>query len=81
MSRWKTAPIRFYQRFISPHLGDRCRYYPTCSQYTLEAIERFGFFRGWYLGLRRILRCNPFFPGGFDEVPEEFHFHYRKKEK
>jgi putative membrane protein insertion efficiency factor len=65
-------PIRAYQRFISPLLGDRCRFYPSCSQYMLQAIERHGAFRGVYLGVRRLLRCHPWNPGGFDEVPDAF---------
>lgn len=62
--------IRGYQRFISPLLGKNCRFYPTCSQYTLEAVERFGFIRGAWLGARRIVRCGPWHPGGFDPVPD-----------
>lgn len=63
--------LRFYQRRISPLFGPRCRYYPTCSQYALEAIERFGAFYGTYLTVKRLLRCNIFFPGGYDPVPEK----------
>ena len=61
--------IRFYQRFISPGLGSNCRFYPTCSQYTYEAIEKYGVLRGGWLGARRIARCHPFNKGGFDPVP------------
>jgi uncharacterized protein len=60
--------IRFYQYFISPLLPPRCRFYPSCSQYALEAIECHGLPRGLYLALRRLLRCHPFHPGGFDPV-------------
>ncbi|ONI43553.1 membrane protein insertion efficiency factor YidD [Candidatus Epulonipiscioides gigas] len=62
--------IRFYQKYISPQLGPRCRFYPTCSSYTYEAILKHGFFKGGLLGAFRILRCNPFCRGGFDPVPE-----------
>jgi len=65
--------IRIYQRFISPLFPPSCRFTPTCSHYTYEAIDRFGFFKGSYLGARRIMRCHPFNPGGYDPVPEEFH--------
>jgi hypothetical protein len=64
--------IRFYQRFISPGLPPSCRFHPTCSRYTYEAVERFGVWQGGYLGVRRVCRCNPWYPGGFDPVPEEF---------
>lgn len=62
--------IRGYQLIISPLLGNNCRFYPSCSSYTLEAIERFGVLRGGWLGLRRIGRCHPWNPGGIDPVPE-----------
>lgn len=61
--------VRFYQRAISPYLGDHCRFYPSCSQYTLEALERYGFFRGIILGIRRICRCGPWHTGGYDPLP------------
>ena len=62
-------PIRFYQKFISPALGDRCRFYPTCSSYMIEAIQVHGVIKGILLGTYRILRCNPFCKGGIDPVP------------
>lgn len=66
------APVRFYQRLISPALPRRCKYEPTCSAYAVEAVERFGVVRGTVLACWRILRCNPFSHGGFDPVREEF---------
>jgi len=65
--------IRFYQTAISPHTSPKCKYYPTCSQYTYEAIERFGALKGGFMGLWRILRCNPWSKGGYDPVPEKTH--------
>lgn len=62
--------IRFYQKGISPAKAPCCRFSPTCSAYALEAIERYGVLRGGWLALKRILRCNPFFKGGYDPVPE-----------
>ena len=67
--RTGVALIRAYQRWISPLLGGNCRYYPSCSRYTLEAIELHGLGRGSWLGARRIGRCHPFHDGGFDPVP------------
>lgn len=71
--------ISFYQRKISPLFPARCRYYPTCSQYTYMAIERYGFFLGAALGALRILRCNPLFPGGVDPVPEFKRIKYKQR--
>ncbi len=62
--------IRAYQRFISPLLGPRCRFHPSCSQYALVAIERHGVVKGGWLALRRIVRCHPLHPGGHDPVPD-----------
>ena len=63
--------IRFYRRQISPHKKKPCcRYIPTCSEYALTAVERFGVFRGGGMAVWRILRCNPFSKGGYDPVPE-----------
>ncbi len=70
MRRLLMALVRGYQLAISPLLGQHCRYHPTCSAYTLEAIDKHGALRGSWLGLRRLLRCHPFHPGGFDPVPE-----------
>ena len=68
-SRAAMSAIRFYQRRISPLLGARCIYTPTCSQYALEAIGRYGALRGTALAVRRILRCHPLHAGGYDPVP------------
>ncbi|MEA3308405.1 MAG: membrane protein insertion efficiency factor YidD [Chloroflexota bacterium] len=61
--------IRFYQRVISPNFPPTCRFVPTCSQYSFEAISRYGLFEGGWLSLKRISRCHPFNPGGNDPVP------------
>ncbi len=71
ISRLMVGAVRLYQKHISPHLGARCRFYPTCSQYAVEAIETHGAFKGFFLALFRILRCNPLFKGGYDPVPEK----------
>lgn len=63
--------IRAYKYFISPLFPPSCRHYPTCSQYAIEALEKRGLFIGAYLAVVRILKCNPFFKGGFDPVPEK----------
>lgn len=68
MKKMVLALIRFYKLFISPILGRNCRFYPTCSDYTYQAIEKYGLFKGVLLGIRRILRCNPFNPGGYDPL-------------
>jgi hypothetical protein len=61
--------IRFYQKLISPVLPASCRFIPSCSEYTYQAIEKYGALRGGWLGLRRVGRCHPWNPGGFDPVP------------
>ena len=63
--------IRIYQLGISPLLGPRCRFYPSCSQYALEAVAAHGSMRGSWLALRRLARCHPFSAGGFDPVPPD----------
>ena len=62
--------IRAYQKYISPLTARHCRFTPTCSAYAVTALERFGFFKGTYLALRRVVRCNPFGGYGYDPVPE-----------
>jgi putative membrane protein insertion efficiency factor len=62
--------LRGYKLVISPLLGQRCRFYPSCSEYTMQAIDRFGVIRGGWLGAKRIGRCHPLHPGGMDPVPE-----------
>ena len=63
-------PIRFYQSAISPHIGQRCRFQPTCSHYMADAIEEWGPFKGLWLGLKRLFKCHPWGPSGYDPVPK-----------
>jgi putative membrane protein insertion efficiency factor len=65
------APIRLYQRVLSPAIGERCKYYPSCSEYAAQAIARFGILRGLVLAGWRLLRCNPWSHGGFDPVDQQ----------
>ena len=60
--------IKFYQKFVSPFLGKNCRFYPTCSVYFIQALEKYGFFKGSFLGTKRILKCHPFSSGGYDPL-------------
>ncbi|REJ09615.1 membrane protein insertion efficiency factor YidD [Halobacillus trueperi] len=69
MKQIMIALIQFYRKGISPFFPPSCRFQPTCSEYGLEAFRRFGFFKGSYLTVKRILKCHPFHPGGFDPVP------------
>jgi len=69
VARGAALVIRGYQRFISPALPPACRFSPSCSQYTLEAIVRYGAIRGSWLGMKRVARCHPWNPGGYDPVP------------
>ena len=73
-----TALIRLYQWTLSPLLGPKCRFYPSCSNYALEAIQRFGILHGSWLIVRRLGRCHPWHPGGIDPVPAtgRMHSHY-----
>ena len=61
--------VKFYRKWISPMRRPCCRYIPTCSQYALQALEKYGAFKGGWLAFRRILRCNPLHKGGYDPVP------------
>ena len=69
IARVLMAAIRLYRAWISPLLGPRCRFEPSCSSYASACIERFGSARGTWLGLRRVARCHPWHPGGFDPPP------------
>lgn len=60
--------VGLYRRFLSPILGPNCRFRPTCSEYMIQALEKYGFPKGAWLGLRRILHCHPFHPGGYDPL-------------
>jgi putative membrane protein insertion efficiency factor len=72
-------PIRVYQRAISPALGNRCRYYPSCSEYAVQATRSYGILRGLVLAAWRLLRCNPLSHGGFDYVEEQTLFRTRPR--
>ena len=69
MRRFLILGVRAYQVSLGPLLPASCRYYPSCSAYAIEALERYGAARGTWLSVRRILRCHPFHPGGYDPVP------------
>ena len=71
--------IKIYQKLISPLFGQRCKYYPSCSNYSIEAFKKHGFFKGLILSIWRILRCNPLSKGGVDYVPDEFYIFKRRK--
>lgn len=70
MNKVLQMPVHFYRRVISPLKPPTCRYYPTCSQYALTALEQHGAAKGSWLAVKRICRCHPFHPGGYDPVPE-----------
>jgi putative membrane protein insertion efficiency factor len=72
--------VRGYQLLISPVLGPRCRFHPTCSEYCREALSRFGLLRGGWLSMRRIVRCQPLCSGGYDPVPDTFSWSPRAAE-
>jgi len=65
-----SIPVRFYRLVISPLIGSNCRYHPTCSSYTLEALEKHGAIKGGRLAIKRILKCHPFGSSGIDNVPD-----------
>lgn len=69
LRRWALAAIRLYQRWVAPTLPPACRFYPSCSTYALQAIEQHGLVCGGWLAARRVARCHPYHPGGFDPVP------------
>lgn len=60
--------VRLYQKYISPLFGPTCRFIPTCSEYTILALKKYGFFKGSFLSIKRILKCHPFHPGGYDPI-------------
>lgn len=72
MKKIVITPIRLYQKFISPLFPPSCRYYPSCSHYAIQAVEKHGALKGGLMGISRIIRCNPFVKGGKDPVPAYF---------
>lgn len=81
MKKVLVAIIKFYREKISPNLPPSCKYYPTCSVYALQALDRFGAFKGSLLAVYRIIRCNPFSKGGVDNVPENFSDAFKKSHR
>ncbi len=77
LRRLATAPVRVYQRAISPALPARCKYYPSCSEYAIQAVRRYGILRGVVLAAWRLLRCNPWSHGGVDFVEDQTLFRPR----
>lgn len=68
MTKMLLGLIKIYQRTVSPILGPKCRFRPTCSEYMIQALQKYGFVKGTWLGLKRIARCHPFHPGGYDPL-------------
>jgi len=68
MKRFLVILIRFYQKFLSPLKGQTCRFYPTCSEYSVQALQKYGLTKGSWKAIKRILKCHPFHPGGHDPV-------------
>ncbi len=81
MKKFFMCLIRFYKKYLSPLKSTKCPYFPSCSQYGLEAVERYGAVKGGLLCIWRILRCNPFSKGGYDPVPSIDYRNYNNKEK
>jgi putative membrane protein insertion efficiency factor len=79
LRRMATAPVRFYQRAVSPGLPARCKYYPSCSEYAVQAVRRYGILRGVVLAAWRLLRCNPWSYGGVDFVEDQKLFRSRAR--
>ena len=71
MKKFLILLIRIYQKSLSPLLGKNCRFVPTCSQYTIDAIDEYGVFKGIIMGGKRIIRCNPFSKSGYDPIPKQ----------
>lgn len=71
MKKFAIFLIRIYQKTLSPILGNNCKFVPSCSEYTIQAIEEYGFLKGSFMGINRICRCSPLTRGGFDPVPKE----------
>jgi putative membrane protein insertion efficiency factor len=77
MRKFLIAFIRFYRYLISPFMANHCRYHPSCSHYAIEAIEKHGAIKGCWLSVKRLLRCHPFHPGGYDPVPDPCSDHHQ----
>ena len=73
MSQILIGLIRFYQRFISPFTVPSCRFYPSCSEYTIQAVKEYGFLVGAFLALKRLLKCHPLHSGGYDPLNTDWH--------